>query len=173
MEKWFAFNSDNLIAVVLTAVGIYTAIILFTRLAGKRSFSKMSSFDFAITVSIGSMIATTVLSKSVSLWEGITGLAILYLLQMVVGIFRRFGIVRTVVDNKPLLLMEGEHIYYENLKKARVTEADLKSKLREANVIELSEIKAVVFESTGDISVLRSSDENKNLAAYLREGIQK
>jgi len=34
----------------------------------------MSSFDFAITVSLGSMLATTVLSKSVSLWYGVVGL---------------------------------------------------------------------------------------------------
>jgi uncharacterized membrane protein YcaP (DUF421 family) len=173
MEKWFAYNVDDLMALVLTAVGIYIAIILFTRIAGKRSFSKMSSFDFAITVSIGSMIATTVLSKSVSLWEGIVGLGILYALQMLLAVLRRYGIVRTIVDNEPLILMEGEEIYYQNLKKARVTEADLKSKLREANIIELSEVKMVVFESTGDISVLSTGDKNKKLADYLRQGVQK
>jgi uncharacterized membrane protein YcaP (DUF421 family) len=173
MEKWFAYNVEDLMALVLTAVGIYIAIILFTRIAGKRSFSKMSSFDFAITVSIGSMIATTVLSKSVSLWEGIVGLGILYVLQMILAVLRRYGFVRSIVDNEPLLLMEGEEIYYQNLKKARVTEADLKSKLREANIIELSEVKMVVFESTGDISVLSTGDKNKKLADYLRQGVQK
>lgn len=30
------------------------AIVLFTRLNGLRSFSKMSSFDFALTIALGS-----------------------------------------------------------------------------------------------------------------------
>ena len=63
------------------------------------------------------------------------------------------------MDNDPLMLMEGNKIYYENLKKARVTESDLRGKLREANVIQLSEVRAVVFETTGDVSVLHSPDK--------------
>ena len=55
MEKWFITDLPSAVAIVITAVGIYIAIILFTRIAGKRSFSKMSSFDFAMTVAIGSI----------------------------------------------------------------------------------------------------------------------
>ena len=35
-----------------------------------------------------------------------------------------------------------------------MTEADLRAKLREANVLAMDEIRAVVMESTGDVSVL-------------------
>ena len=167
MEKWFAFELTSLVAIVLTAIGIYIATIIFTRIAGKRSFSKMSSFDFAMTVALGSMIATTVLSKSVSLWNGIIGLGIVYLLQLSVAILRRFKIIRDAVDNAPLLLMDGQEILHENLKKARVTEEDLRSKLREANVIRLKEVRAVVFEATGDISVLHTGDDSEELEDYL------
>ena len=167
MEKWFAFELTSLVAIVLTAIGIYLATIIFTRIAGKRSFSKMSSFDFAMTVALGSMIATTVLSKSVSLWNGIIGLGIVYLLQLSVAILRRFKIIRDAVDNAPLLLMDGQEILHENLKKARVTEEDLRSKLREANVIRLKEVRAVVFEATGDISVLHTGDDSEELEDYL------
>lgn len=75
MEKWFEASWTSIIAILLTALGIYAAIILFTRIAGKRSFSKMSSFDFAMTVAVGSILATTILSASVSLIQGIVGLA--------------------------------------------------------------------------------------------------
>lgn len=156
MEKWFEASIESLIAISLSAVGIYFAVILFTRLAGKRSFSKMSSFDFAMTVAVGSIIATTVLSADVSLVQGITGLAVVYLLQLGAAIMRRFSWFQKTIDNSPLLLMEGSKIINENLKKARVTEGDLRSKLREANVLNLNQVKAVVFETTGDISVLHS-----------------
>ena len=89
MEKWFEASWTSILAIFLTAAGIYLAIIIFTRIAGKRSFSKMSSFDFAMTVAVGSILATTILSKSVSLIQGIIGLAAVYILQISAAILRR------------------------------------------------------------------------------------
>lgn len=173
MEKWFEASTTSLIAIIVTAIGIYIATIVFTRLAGKRSFSKMSSFDFAMTVAIGSIIATTVLSKSVSLLQGLVGMAVVYILQISLAILRRFSVVQKIIDNQPLLLMDGEKIIHENLKKARVTEADLRSKLREANVLEISQVRAVVFEATGDIAVLHSKDDTVKVEDWLMEGVGK
>ncbi|WP_026933257.1 DUF421 domain-containing protein [Christiangramia echinicola] len=173
MEKWFQFKELDLLAIIITATGIYLAVIIFTRIAGKRSFSKMSSFDFAMTVAVGSMIATTVLSKSVSLWNGIIGLGAVYILQISVALLRRYKVVKKVVDNSPLLLMDGRKILHENLKKARVSEEDLRSKLREANVIRLKEVRAVIFEATGDISVMHTEDENEELENWLMEDVDR
>lgn len=159
MEKWFEISWDSLLAILISGIGIYAAVIIFTRIAGKRSFSKMSSFDFAMTVAIGSIIASTLLSKSVTLPEGVVGLALVYVLQLSIAFLRRFQPVTKLVDNSPLLLMDGKNILENNLKRAGVTEGDLRSKLREANVLEFSQIKAVVFETTGDISVLHSEEE--------------
>ncbi|APS38454.1 MULTISPECIES: DUF421 domain-containing protein [Salegentibacter] len=173
MEKWFEASWTSILAIFLTAAGIYLAIIIFTRIAGKRSFSKMSSFDFAMTVAVGSILATTILSKSVSLIQGIIGLAAVYILQISAAILRRFSWFQEAIDNSPLLLMDGNTILHNNLKKARVTEGDLRSKLREANVLNLSQVRAVVFETTGDISVLHSSDENEELEDWLTKDVLK
>lgn len=172
MEKWFEASWTSLIAICISALGIYVAVILFTRIAGKRSFSKMSSFDFAMTVAVGSIIASTILSKSISLLQGVVGLAIVYVLQISAAILRRFKFFQKALDNTPLLLMEGETILDHNLKKARVTESDLRSKLREANVTRLSQVKAVIFETTGDISVLHS-DDNTNLEDWLLKDVKR
>lgn len=173
MEKWFSFNWQSFIAILLTAVGIYLAVILFTRLAGKRSFSKMSSFDFAMTVAVGSVIASTILSKSVSLWEGITGLAAIYILQMAVALLREIKWIHRAVDNTPRLLMDGNEILRENLKRSRVSEDDLRSKLREANVLNLDQVRAVIFEVTGDVSVLHSRDSNEELDDWLLKNVER
>ena len=142
-----------------TAAGIYAAVILLTRLAGKRSFSKISSFDFAMTVAIGSIISTTVLSSTVRLIDGLVGLSAAYLLQTCVALARRYAPLMKVVDNSPLLLMDGDRILNNNLRKARLTEADLRSKLREAGILHLKEVEAVVFETTGDLSVIKRDGE--------------
>lgn len=55
--------------------------------------------------------------------------------------------------------------------RAIVGESDLMAKLREANVIQLDEVLAVVLESTGDMSVLHSSEKNQ-IAEKLIEGVE-
>lgn len=167
MEKVFETSLESIVAICINAIGIFIAVIILTRIVGKRSFSKMSSFDFAMTVAIGSIIASTVLSSSVSLVDGAMGLVMVYTLQISAAFLRRFPSFRNIIDNTPLLLMDGSKILEDNLKKARVTEGDLRSKLREANVIKMSQIRAVVFETTGDISVLHTSDDNKDLEDWL------
>ncbi|MDN3595465.1 DUF421 domain-containing protein [Zunongwangia endophytica] len=159
MEKWFEASETSLAAITLSAIGIFILVILYTRIAGKRSFSKMSSFDFAMTIASGSILASTIVLKNVSLIQGAVALLVVYILQIGTAFLRRYPAFQKMTDNDPILLMKDGEIYYDNLKKARVTESDLRGKLREANVIQLSEVRAVIFETTGDVSVLHSADK--------------
>ena len=170
MEKLFSTSFEQLLAVFLAALVIYLSTIILTRISGKRSFSKMSSFDFAMTVAVGALIGTTILTPTVSLGQGIVGLASLYLLQHVIGILRRFESFDFLLTNKPVFLMKGSKVLDENLKKTHVTEKDLQAVLRRANITNRSQILAVVFETSGDVSVLRS-DEEKEVEDWLLEGV--
>lgn len=171
--SWIKTSLNAYLMVILSTVGIYLALILFTRIAGLRSFSKMSSFDFAITVAIGSIIASTVLSKDPPLLQAIVALGILYAVQMTVAAWRgNSTLMSKLVDNEPLLLMDGTQILDQNLKKAKVTHNDLRAKLREANVTQLSQVKAVVMEATGDVSVLHNSDKDHELDTQLLKEVR-
>jgi uncharacterized membrane protein YcaP (DUF421 family) len=170
--SWITTSFSSALMVILSAIVIYVALILFTRLAGVRSFSKMSSFDFAVTVAIGSLVASTVLTKDPPLLQAILALGVLFLIQTIVGSLRDRSFVRGLVDNKPILLMDGTEIVQENMKKARVTHEDLLGKLREANVTQFSHIKAVVMETTGDISVLHHPDQDHNIDDELLQDVR-
>lgn len=146
-------SGQELAGAAIGALAIYLVVIVATRLAGLRSFSKMSSFDFAMTVAIGSLIATAA-SGQVPMVTAATGIAVLYAAQAGVAVLRRHGLLGGLVDNAPLLLMEDGAILDDNLASARLTHADLRAKLREANVTDTTRIHAVVFETTGDVSVL-------------------
>jgi len=172
LDKWFETTPQAIIAISMSTLGVYLAVILLTRIFGKRSLSKMSSFDFAMTVAVGSLIATTALSPSVSLLNGLVGLLSIYFFQLSVAFFRRWDKFRNTIDNGPLLLMKGNKILYKNLTKARLTEGDLRSKLREANVIDLKDIRAVVFETTGNIAVIHNSDTNQSIDKWLLEDVK-
>ena len=153
-ERWLSTDWEQAALVVASSIGILAAVIVVVRLSGLRSFSKMSSFDFAITIATGSIIATTAATSS-SLANGALALAVLYLCQWAIAQVRRrtsFG--STVFDNQPLLLMVDGAMIDENLTHARVTRDDVRAKLREANVLRLEDVRAVVLETTGDVTVL-------------------
>lgn len=172
-ESWYITSAGSIIGVLFSAAGIYVAVIVFTRLSGLRSFSKMSSFDFAMTVAVGSLIANTITSANPPLLQAIIALGALYLLQMSVAVARqKSSALKNLADNSPLLLMEGPIMLEDNMKTARVTPEDLYAKLREANVTQLNQIKAVVMETTGDISVLHHSDEDHQLESELLKGVK-
>jgi uncharacterized membrane protein YcaP (DUF421 family) len=160
--------------VVVSAVGIYVSLMILTRIAGLRSFAKLSSFDFAITVAIGSLVASTLLTPDPPLLQAVVGLASLYGIQMLVAFLRqRSAAARSTMDNAPLLLMDGSRILRDNLRSAGLTRDDLRSKLREANVLRMEEIRAVVMESTGDVSVLHGDPDGPELEPGLLEGVER
>ncbi len=172
MQEWIFSSANELLPILVSAVLIYSMVILYTRIFGLRSFSKMSSFDFAMTVAVGTMLASAIVNKSPSVVQSGVALLSLYLLQLIVSLLRqKLGWFSQVVDNQPLLIMDGSTILHENLKKAQLTESDLRAKLREANVLNYNQVKAVVFETTGDVSVLHSGEDTE-LDPDILQGVQ-
>ena len=146
----------EIVYILLRAAIAVSAVVLLTRINGLRSFSKMSGFDFAITVAIGSVLASTVMASTPrDFWSNVGVLAAFFLVQRGIAELRaRNDRVETLIDNDPLLLMRNGEFLEGNLLKAQVSKADVIGKLREANALRLSEVRAVVLEDTGDISVL-------------------
>lgn len=133
----------------------------------------MSSFDFAITVAIGSLLATVLLSEDPPLLQGGMGIAVLFGIQFLVSFLRtRSTSFARLVDNEPLLLMAGPEVLHENLATARVTVNDLRAKLRAANVIHPEQVRAVVMESTGDLSVLHADPDGPDLDLELVKNVR-
>lgn len=67
----------------------------------------------------------------------------------------RFPLAERLLEPPPLLLVRDGHILRRNLRAELMTEAELRSKLREHGVAELGEISRAYLEKTGEISVIR------------------
>ncbi len=153
-SDWFVGEWGDLWQVPAAAFLMLAVVIATVRVVGLRSFSKMSSFDFAVTVSIGSILGG-VASTSVALVHGaVAAVSLLGVQAFVSWIRSRQSGAETALDNSPILLMDGARFLEANLQRSRVTRSDVIAKLREANVLRLEDIRAVVLETTGDISVL-------------------
>ena len=158
--------------IIIGTIVVYIAVIIFTRIFGLKSFSKMTGFDFVNTVAIGNLIGMTIATSNPKLLLGILLIGLLYLANYLVSLLRfRSKTARKHLDNSPVLIMRNGQILYDNLNKVEITENELRGKLREANVIRLNEVKAVVLETTGDVSVLHG-DDDKEIEAYILEDVE-
>lgn len=155
VSDWVFTNWTSALMVIVSAIVVYAILIGLTRLSGVRSFSKMSSFDFAITIATGSVAASIIVMKDPPIVQGAVALGILYAMQMSLAALRkRSKLIERIVDNQPRLIMCGREIHEDQMKKAKITHDDLFAKLREANVTQFDQVHAVIAETTGDISVL-------------------
>ncbi|WP_201558458.1 DUF421 domain-containing protein [uncultured Psychrobacter sp.] len=166
-QTWFSINWQQVVGIALSVIGFYFCLILFTRIVGLRSFSKLSSYDLAMTVGIGSILASTVLSKSTSLLQGVFAIGMLFTLQAVLSIIRRkFKPFKALIDNQPIILMANGAYLYDNLKEAKLSENDIKQILRKNGIKSKSEVFAVIMETTADISVIKSSDTSPDWSLF-------
>jgi uncharacterized membrane protein YcaP (DUF421 family) len=147
---------DSLFRTLVVGVLIYVTLVFFLRVSGKRTLSKMNAFDLVVTVALGSTLATVLLSKDVALADGALAFALLIGLQYAVtwsSVRARW--VRQLVTGEPLILLYRGEFLAEALRRARVTEAEVRAAVRSAGLASLGEAKAVVLETDGSLSVVR------------------
>ena len=153
--EWLWTNWHDVGVAAARAVCVIIAVLVLTRLTGLRSYAKMSSTDFFTTLAIGSGIAAVILNFSSSLVASLVAIALLFGFQWLSARLERAGF-EGALNNAPVLLMAGERVLEDRLAQVNCTKAGIYAKLREASVTHPDQILAVVFETTGDISVLHS-----------------
>jgi len=159
METWLTAPLPVILKTVASCVVIFVAILVVVRLYGLRSFAKMSSVDFASTIAVGSILASVAINTDQSLLKGVVALVTILGFQQLFSYAKRSSDwFENKAENNPVYLMWEGEILTGNLAGCGVTRADLMAKLREANVFRLKDVKAVVFETTGDVSVLHGED---------------
>lgn len=141
---------------VLTAIAVLWTVLL-VRMVGLRAFSKMTASDFVATVATGSLIAQ---AGTRSQWG-----EFLQALAAIVGVFmvqwllakarQKSNRLEHVLTNEPVLLMDRGEFLDNAMAQTRVTRINLMEKLRSAGVTNISDVRAVVLETTGDISVIQ------------------
>ena len=154
---------------ILTALGILYVIAL-TRIVGLRSFSKMTNFDFVITVASGTVLAG--MGRATD-WQGFAQAAVvmfaLFAVQLVIAkIRKRSQTFEEAIQNDPILLMVDGRFCQKAMDETRVSRSDIIAKLRESNTMGFDEVRAVVLETTGDISVMHGD----NLDPAILEGVR-
>ncbi len=159
MENALFDNWSSLLRTLLVGGLSYVLLILFLRLSGKRTLSKLNAFDLVVTVALGSTLATILLSKDVSLAQGTLAFALLVGMQFVVTWSSvRVRWLRRLVTGEPTLLLYRGQVLEDRLRRARLTRAEIQAAVRAVGIADLCEVQAVVLETDGSLSVVRGGE---------------
>jgi uncharacterized membrane protein YcaP (DUF421 family) len=162
---WFFNTWSDIVRVLVLGIAGYIALIFFLRVSGKRTLSKLNAFDFVITVALGSTFGSFILSKDISLSEGLTGLAVLIWLQhMISWLTVRSDFIKGVVRGEPTLVYYNGEYLKDAMKRSRVVESEIEQSVRNEGHANLEDVGAVILETDGSFSIIGQSEkEGKEL----------
>ena len=161
VSDWFTSSWRTVAYVAGSTTAIYVSAMVAIRLAGRRTVAQMSAFDVVVTIALGSVIASTALSREPTYAQGVTVMATLLVLQIAAAALRqRFALMRRIVDFAPCVVVhDGELRLPTTPFGPQLSEDEVLSMLREQGVFHLDGLRLVVIEPTGGLSIVRASEE--------------
>ncbi|WP_034552478.1 DUF421 domain-containing protein [Carnobacterium funditum] len=138
----------------------YLLLIIVLRIFGKRTLAKMNAFDFVVTVAFGSILATILTSRDLTLFDGTLAFTLLVVLQFILTkLTIYFKLANKIVKSKPTLLFYKDEFDVNAMQKERVSKEEILQAVRSAGFASLKDILGVVLETTGEFSVLRGDSD--------------
>jgi len=160
MEGMFFSGWTTLGRTLMIGTMAYVVLIVFLRVSGKRTLSKMNAFDFIVTVALGSALANILLSRDVALAEGALAFALLIGLQFVVTWASvRLAWLNRIVTGEPRMLLHQGKCLPIAMRRARITLDELRAAVRQQGIGSLEAVEAVVLETDGSLSVVRGGGQ--------------
>jgi len=160
----------------------YRSIILFAvslvlvRFMGKRTIAQLSPFDLIVIIIMGSAIAIPLEDDRVKLTYGIVPVIVMSILNYGLSIIitKNRKIENFLQGTSTVLVRDGE-VIIRNMKKERITIADLLILLREKNIANINEIEEATIEPNGKLSIIKKKEMQsvtpKDLGMWSSQGV--
>lgn len=161
MDKLYFDSFESLNYILISSTILYLLLIVFVRVMGKRSTAQMNNFDWAVTVAMGSVLASTMIFKDASIADGVTGILVLMLLQYwITKLTFHFSKAGDVIKSSPRILFYKGKFLEDNMKKERVMESEIYTAIRQSGEGNLQEVYAVILENNANLSVISKSEDS-------------
>ena len=142
--------------IFLRTFAVYLFLLLILRLAGKRSLSDVSTFDFVLLLIIGEATQNALIGTDYSVVNGMAVIVTLVMLDLGLSMLkRRFKSIEKITEGTPLVLVDHGKALENYMKKTHVTDGEILQSARELQGLErMDQIKYAVLEPNGGISII-------------------
>ena len=144
----------DLCFVAISSLVSLAVLFLLTKLMGQKQISQLNMFDYIIGISIGS-IAAEMASEIENPEKPLLAMMIYGVVAFLISVITaKSPRARRMISGAPVILMRGDVIYRDKLKKARLDINDFLMSCREKGYFNLSDIELAVLEHNGSMSFL-------------------
>lgn len=145
--------------VFLRVIIIYSTVLLFLRLMGKRQIGEMQPYEVVITLIIADLATLPMSDTNIPLLNGILPLAVLVVLHFAITFSTRKSLfLRKVFSGKPVVVISPNGIEYENLRELNMNIDDLQESIRLCNYYSFDQVQYAIVETNGKMSIIPTSD---------------
>ena len=144
--------------VMAKALLLYVTAVFGFRLGKRRTLAEMSPFDFVAAVAVGAIVGRVPNAEATSYLAGAATLVTVLAAHALITRLRRFPAIVHVIEHSPRLLVADGRVLDQELRRCGLTHSDLYGLLRQRGISDLGELRFVVFEQRGQISVIRRTD---------------
>lgn len=138
---------------------IYGIALLWIRLAGKRAFGKLSTFDNVISILLGAVLSRAVVGASPFLSIVVAGLVLVLLHRVVAWLCVINHVVGKIVKGESESLFRNGKMNKKNMDAHLVTAHDLMEEVRlEIHQDSLDKVKEIFMERNGSMSVIKKEE---------------
>src|SRR3954471_23833547 len=155
MPAWLSGQTDELIGVVGKAALMYTTAVLGLRVAHRRTLAQWTAIDFAAAVAIGAVVGRTAIASGQSYLVGATALVTLLAAHAAVTVGRTHRWFAKLVDHRVRVLVDHGSLRRDQLRRCGLTDNDVLAKLRQQGVRSLDELRYVLYETKGELTIVR------------------
>lgn len=140
--------------IVRTTVGFIVLYIL-CRMLNKKLIAQMTFFDFVAGITIGSVVASSMLMKDVPVYIGMVGLVLFSFYTFLSGIGAIKSLWgRKILEDEPTYLIKDGKVLEEGLKKVQLTMDGLLTNLRKKGYFYVDQVETAMMETDGTVSIL-------------------
>lgn len=145
--------------IVLRASAVFVILYLLLRLLGKRELGQLTPFELLVMIVMGDLIQQGVTHNDFSLTGAILAVATFGFLALLLSwITYLFPAMERLLDGKPRVVVRDGAIITDNLRRDRMTRAELESEMRLAGIASLKEVAWAIIEPQGKISFIKTQN---------------
>ena len=142
--------------IVLRAAVLFVFVWLLTRVVGRRELSTLEPFDLILLIVLGDLIQQGVTQNDFSVTGAMLAGGTVALMTIFFSYSSfRFPRLRPLLEGEPVILVERGKPIEKNLRRERITRAELAAQARLQQIAHIEEVEWAVLETSGQISFIR------------------
>lgn len=159
-EKFFSdvflydLDFSYAIEIIFRTTVMFSIILIFLRLTGKKGIRQLSIFEVAIIIALGSAAGDPMIDQEMAIIPSLIAfISTLILYRSITYFAAKYSKVESLIEGQPIYVIEDGK-FSLNVKEAQTLGKDeFFAEMRESNISHVGQVKTAILETNGKLSI--------------------